>query len=284
MEISLKALQDHLEGDVPLEECEEFYKLWDLLRLNGSDLLGKLERYILTLPQDFSQAFPSVVAATEEWFHKEFNSHKNPYYQDISPVVVALYDLLLSLKRSYEHKSAISCAMITRSLFEARVNLAEIERDSKLFAPQFTKYKEIARNWNEYQKNVIDQKEIISRLCNYPEWYDADWKTLKSKVGCWTGVPGDNVREMAKRNNLEPEYIALYKTTSAFVHISPIISNYYSIQGNGPLCSEQGVFEMSYLGLAQYIECYSLALKIVGLNPEEMLGSLKIPLLLFAKR
>lgn len=74
---------------------------------------------------------------------------------------------------------------------------------------------------------------------------------------------------MAIRNNLENEYKTLYSTTSMFVHISPLLNNYYSVQGYGPLCNEKGVFQISYLGLAQFIEAFTSALRIVNMKQSE---------------
>ncbi|HXH74068.1 MAG TPA: DUF5677 domain-containing protein [Bacteriovoracaceae bacterium] len=284
LNISLSELQLALKDKVQPEECEHYYNIWEELQKNGDQLLVRLEKHITSLPKELSKAFPSVVAATEAWFDPSYNEHNNPHYKAISPIVVALYDLLLSLKRAYEHKSAITCGIITRSLFEAKVNLAEISRNPEQLVPQFTRFRDVAKFWNEYKNGSLKKEDIIQQLQSYPQWYDNDWKVLKKKGENWTGVASDNIRQIATRNNLEDEYKSIYKITSAFVHISPLLSNYYSVQGNGPLCNEQGVFEMGFIGLGQFIEAFGSAQQIIGLDSSVTYGSLNIPLTIFSHR
>jgi hypothetical protein len=81
---------------------------------------------------------------------------------------------------------------------------------------------------------------------------------------------------MAQRNNLDKEYDTLYKNTSKFVHISPLLSNYYSVNGNGPLSKEQSVFELSFVGISQHVESFCLALEIIGLDTDMAKGSLNV--------
>ncbi len=172
--ITLPAVQAALAGKCSPEQCIEPFEAWDKLRKNGETLLGQLESFMAKQQNDFSEAFPSVVAAIEEWFHPDFNHHKNENYDHISPIMVALYDLLLSLKKSYENKSAFSCAILTRSIFEMRVNLAEIFSNPDVLSKQFSKYKIVAKDWHEYRTNLIDQSTLRTRLQAFPEWCDPD--------------------------------------------------------------------------------------------------------------
>lgn len=146
---------------------------------------------------NFSNAFPSAVNTIESWFSDKFPGKTHGNYSHISPLVVAIYDLLLSLKRSCEHKSAMSCSVITRALFEARVNFAEITRDPNRFSEQFTRFKEVAKFWNEFSNNLIDQNTLISQIKIYPEWYDSSWKKMKAKRKSWTGIENDTISAMA---------------------------------------------------------------------------------------
>lgn len=280
-EFTLDNLILALNGSVPEKECEKYFRIWDNLRINGEDLVSRLDSHLSERENNFIEIFPSIIAATEEFFHPDFNSHENKTYKHIMPIIVALYDLLLSLRSSYRQKSAISCGMIARAIFEARVNLAEILNNPDVFAPQFTRYKEVARYWNEYRSldnpTPADQQALSSKLASYPEWYHNEWKEMKKKRDMWTGIPGDTLRQMAIRNGLEDDYKAVYKNTSAFVHISPLLGNYYSVHGKGPLANEKGVFEMTFIGLSNYLEAYVLALKVVGLNAD-LAHSLNIPL------
>lgn len=277
--VTLSALQSKLAKSippVPPKECEPYFNTWDKLKQNGDQLISKLEKHLSTLNGDLEEAFPSLIAATEEWFNPKFNVHNDPNYEHITPIIISMYDILLSLKRAYSSKSAMSSAILTRVLFEAKVNLAEISQNPNIFAPQFTQFKDVARSWNEYRTGVIDQPTLISEIQKRPLWYDSDWQTMKNKRDSWRAISRDTVRDMAQRNNLDNEYDTLYKNTSKFVHISPLLSNYYSVNGNGPLSSEQAVFEMSFIGISQYIEAYCLALGIIGLDTDMANGSLNV--------
>lgn len=278
-DFTLEELKKVMDGKASVDEIEKFYKTWSAFKNDGENILEGLESHLVKLDNNFSKAFPSAITAIESWFGENFPGKANKNYAHISPIVVAIYDLLLSLKRSYEHKSAMSCSVITRALFEARVNLAEISREPDKFSEQYTRYKEVAKIWHENKQQIIDEETLLLRLKNFPEWYDSNSRKLKNKRKSWTGIENDTISAMANRNNLEQEYKTLYSTTSMFVHISPLLGNYYSVQGYGPLCNEKGVFQISYLGMAQFIEAFVSALRIIGMKQsEEIYGILNIPL------
>jgi hypothetical protein len=287
LEISLEMLQNTLEGSASSDSCKAYFDEWSRLKTNGRELLNRLDKHLSNQDNYFSQFFPSFISATESWFHEGFSGRSNQNYNLISPIVVAMYDLLISLKRSYENKSAVTCGMITRAIFEARLNLCEMSKDPDRNATQYTKFKDVARLWNEYRSIENPSNEDIEgiklKLKNYPEWYDTDWKTMKSKRNSWTGISNDNMQKMAKRNELEDEYEALYKITSLFVHVSPLLSNYYSVHGNGPICNEKGVAELSYIALSHYNNALKSALDVIAQDADLVFGALNVPLIILAR-
>ncbi len=283
MEVTLEKFIELIDGQFTNEECEKYYIIWEGFNKDGQKLLDSLSKYLQSIPQSLSLFFPAPVAVTEMWFDKNFPACQSENYKKVSPIAIALYDLLLSLKRSYEAKSAISCALITRTILEARINLEIINQDPHNLLLQFETYKEVARLWNEYKTEKISQSEVHERMKSYSIWYDEDWKTLKKKISSWTGVENDNLARMSERVGLSGEYESLYRLTSKFTHISPLIGNYYSVNGNGPVCSEQGTVNLVFSGLTQYFESLASLWKIVSLDHEEIYISLHIPSWIYVK-
>lgn len=60
----------------------------------------------------------------------------------------------------------MSCSVIARALFEARVNLAEISRDPNKFSEQYTRYKEVAKLRREHNIQIIDERRHCSQNFN----------------------------------------------------------------------------------------------------------------------
>lgn len=275
-DFSLGAFQRTFKGEFKPEEFIGSHEDWSRYIEKGKKLVENLDAHInIKTNGNYLDVFYSVIQGYEEWFYEGFPQKKHENYSHIAPIMICLYDMLLSLKRAYISRSATNSSIITRTIFEAMITLTEISNNPVQLSKQFTRYKRVAQMWHEYKNEVLDKDKLKALMKSYPEWYDEDWKTMKSKSETWTGIKRDTIFNRAIRTNHQESYEYFYRSASAFTHVSPLISNVYSIQ-YGPVAKEKAVFTISYIGLNFLIHSLEYACKIVE-HETDAITKLRLP-------
>ena len=280
----LEALNDNNKEDA----LREFFEFYEKLNACGLDILEHIDNYFNKESSDLENVFPSFVYSTEYLLHKNTDKITNTNYKFIQSFIVALYDSLLNLINVYHGKSAMGCASFGRIIFEARVNLEYISKEPDKNSRLYSVYKRVAVLWHEYHllenPTEEDRKSLKSKLYNFPDWYDETWNVLKRKGQTWTGRANFDLRNMCMDVGLEDEYKANYKINSKFIHVSPLLENYYKANGGTLICKEKHLINIVYPALEHYVYAIGSLYDIIGLDRTNIVGALQLSLDLYRKR
>lgn len=180
---------------------------------------------------------------------QKVREHKN-IHPRLDLFLVFAFDQLRAALVLYENLNLSPLAISARASFE---NLASIKfitsnADPAKFASLYERYKDIVRlKAHSLSDNLgpIPQAEIerIKQVC--PEWFKSDG-TLKKKPH-WTAIDGMSFEQLVEKIKME-EYYSLYRTTSNFVHASPITQNMYKgPKGLGAISDERRARQFALL-------------------------------------
>lgn len=236
----IKILPNEAVGD----ESKEYFIKWQELDSHGDELLRVYSAFVEGNINDLDIIFPPLISLIEKLFDQSVKSHS--LYNYLTPLILSIYDLTLSLKSSYQIKSSIGCSNINRQSLEHLVYTTEILSNPEANSKTYYNYKNIEVILHEYRKREINKEEYVNRVKLHPHWYDDDFKEMKKKVKTWSGKAGDNLLEMAKRNNLQQEYDESYRITSKFTHLSPLMVNYYQVNGGRVISNEYGIANLVF--------------------------------------
>ena len=263
------------------DESKEYFTKWQELNSHGDKLIGAYSAFIEANINDLDIVFPPLISLIEKLFDDSVKSHSLYIY--LTPLVLSIYDLTLSLRSSYQIKSSIGCSNINRQSLEHLVYTTEILTNPDANAKNYYKYKNIEVILHEYWKGEIDKKEYVKRVKLHPHWFDEDFKEMKKKVKSWTGKPGDNLLEMAKRNNLQKEYDESYRMTSKFTHLSPLMVNYYQVNGGRIVSNEDGIANLVFPSTHYLKDSLINLYKLLGLDSNDVEGVFSVVSYIYMK-
>lgn len=159
------------------------------------------------------------------------NSHIHP---KLDLFVAYAHDQLRAAPVLYENLNLAPAAISARAAFENYVSLSFItsSTDAAVLADRYHRFKDIEKLKGLRNSPFLDplpEEEEKRILAANPEWVDSTSGKLVKKPH-WTGINGMSVETMVKQIG-KADYYSLYRTTSSFVHASPITVNLYSSFG-----------------------------------------------------
>ena len=156
--------------------------------------------------------------------------------------VVYAHDQIRAAPILYSNFNLAPAAIAARATFENCVSQRYIIKnaDSAKLADQYNRFKDIEKirgHRNSPFLSPLSDAEESKILDKNPEWRDADTGKLVKKPH-WTGKSGTTFEQLVQAVDMK-DYYSLYRTTSAFVHASPITLNLYvSGRGLGSISTE----------------------------------------------
>lgn len=285
MNITLEQYQESHSDKVKPEHCQLPFERWKEFDDQGSKIVDGMIPFFNKQAQSLDYIFPVFFGVTENLFNnhqlvKYTNNNKNK----INSIIIALYDSLMNLYRSYYQKSAMGCSAFARIIFEARVNLQMIALDPENNSKLYSEHKQILTWWYEYKKidkpSEADKRLMRDKIKNYPVWYDEKWVVMKKKGEKWTGDPADSLMKMSEKVGASLQYRVEYVVNSKFIHISSLLENYYSSTGNSPICNEENLVHTVVPALDSCAEALKAIYDIVGLDGSVIYTALQVPIMI----
>lgn len=174
--------------------------------------------------------------------------------QAISPkldlFLVFAFDQLRAALVLYENLNLSPLAISARATFENSVSIRFItsNADPDKYADRYHRYKDIVRlkaHRNSLILPPLTEQEVNLIKTNCPEWFLPDGKLKKNPH--WTAIDGMSFEQLVNKADMK-DYYSIYRTTSQFVHASPITVNMYKgPKGMGAIAFEKRAKEFALI-------------------------------------
>lgn len=172
----------------------------------------------------------AFLSYTTEDFPKKIQKNK-----EASGYLVSILLESLDLSRSLIHCQRLlllaPSALIYRTQFEIYCNLLLITKSENPLktAKAFDDFKMFERLlWESKNEDDLNPEKFKTILSNHPEWRKNNSDLVPHSKAHFTGKNGRTLFDFCKDLKLENEYEQIYRTTSKFVHASPVVTNLYS--------------------------------------------------------
>ncbi|MBK8202567.1 MAG: hypothetical protein IPK68_09735 [Bdellovibrionales bacterium] len=164
--------------------------------------------------------------------------------------LIFAFDQLRAALVLYENLNLSPLAISARATFENSVSIHFItsNADSAKYADLYHRYKGIVRlkaHRNSLILPSLTEPEINIIKASCPEWFLPDGKLKKNPH--WTAIDGMSFEQLVNQVGMK-DYYSIYRTTSQFVHASPITVNMYKgPKGMGAIALEKRSKEFALL-------------------------------------
>jgi hypothetical protein len=150
--------------------------------------------------------------------------------------MVYAFDQIRSAIVLYSNLNLAPTAISARATFENYVNLNFIINggNPELYADRYNRFRNILRlkaHRNSQVLGKLSSQEEAEILSKNPDWIDNSTGKIQKKVH-WTAIPGMNLEQLTQKLDIS-DYYSIYRSTSQFIHASPITSNLYNQPGKG---------------------------------------------------